>query len=40
MAGGGDEGAVEEAQNIRSVLQAKDEGGCTHISADDQFTFI
>jgi hypothetical protein len=38
--GGGDETAVEEAQNIRSVLQARDESGFTHISANDQFIFF
>jgi len=34
------ETAVEEAQNIRSILQARDECGFTHISAYDQFTFF
>ena len=34
------ETVVEEAQNIRSTLQARDEDLFTHISADDQYTFF
>ena len=34
------ETAVGETQNIRSKLQARNEGGFTRITAHDQFTFF